>query len=137
MNNCYLCKAVKNKNNPYYIKRFLTGILILADNQQYEGYVLFISKLHKEELFELPFFIRIIYLLEMVAIAQALQYAFNPLKINYELLGNKERHIHFHLIPRRKTDKDSLMPIWKYPKIIKRLNYKKRNSLINQIKYFL
>jgi len=33
--------------------------------------------------------------------------------MNYELLGNQVPHIHWHLVPRLRTDPDPQGPIWR------------------------
>ena len=40
---------------------------------------------------------------EVSAVAAALNRAFNPTKINYELLGNMVPHMHWHIVPRFTT----------------------------------
>lgn len=40
----------------------------------------------------------------MSKVAEAVYNAFIPDKLNYELLGNGDAHIHWHLFPRRKSD---------------------------------
>ena len=50
-----------------------------------------------------------------VAVAAALHRAFNPTKINYELLGNMVPHMHWHVVPRFTTDPLWPRPIWSEP----------------------
>jgi diadenosine tetraphosphate (Ap4A) HIT family hydrolase len=48
----------------------------------------------------------------MCLVAKAIEETFNPLKLNYELLGNQVPHLHWHLFPRYKNDPETLMPVW-------------------------
>jgi diadenosine tetraphosphate (Ap4A) HIT family hydrolase len=52
------------------------------------------------------------YFQEMVLLATAIERAFQPRKLNYELLGNQVPHLHWHLFPRSETDPDRLKPVW-------------------------
>ena len=44
------------------------------------------------------------YLEEMSLVAEAVAKAFHAEKMNYELLGNGDTHLHWHLFPRRSHD---------------------------------
>ena len=48
----------------------------------------------------------------MSLVAQAVYETFKPEKLNYELLGNKDSHLHWHLHPRYKDDLSPNRPIW-------------------------
>ncbi|MGL5415899.1 MAG: HIT family protein [Clostridium sp.] len=41
--------------------------------------------------------------------------AFKAEKMNYELLGNGDTHIHWHLFPRKKGDTPKKGPVWWLP----------------------
>ena len=56
------------------------------------------------ELFELSCGMKAKYLEEMALVAEAVANAFDAEKMNYELLGNGDSHIHWHLFPRRSGD---------------------------------
>ena len=43
--------------------------------------------------------------------------SFTPRKLNYELLGNQEAHMHWHLYPRYETDAIPHWPVWADPKL--------------------
>ena len=48
----------------------------------------------------------------MAQVAEAVFRAFAPRKLNYELLGNSEAHLHWHLFPRYADDPNPLWPVW-------------------------
>ncbi len=113
-NYCLICSRIldiKNNNNPYFITELKTGYVVLGDYQFYEGYSLFLSKSHVEELHMLKEK-RFEYLKEMAIVAEAVYNVFKPTKLNYELLGNTDKHLHWHIFPRYKNDPNPKSPIW-------------------------
>jgi diadenosine tetraphosphate (Ap4A) HIT family hydrolase len=68
------------------------------------GYVCVISKAHVVEPFQLPEAERAAFWREAMAIAEALNAALSPVKMNYEIHGNTLPHLHMHLLPRRVDD---------------------------------
>ncbi len=116
---CLICQRIeqiKNGDNPYFITELKTGYAVFGDYQFYPGYSLFLSKIHAEELHDLTFDFKKQFLLDMSYVAEALHKIFQPSKLNYELLGNKDRHLHWHIYPRYEDDPDPNRPIWSYPK---------------------
>lgn len=105
---CFICdriEMIKNGSNPYFVKELETGYVVIGDNQHFYGYTLFLYKDHnKTELFQLEIPERNKFLEEMSIVAEAVSNAFGAEKMNYELLGNGEAHLHWHLFPRRKGD---------------------------------
>jgi len=71
-----------------------------------------VARRHATELNHLPPEERTAYFNEMCRLAQAIEDAFHPRKINYELLGNQVPHLHWHLFPRYDHDPDLLKPVW-------------------------
>ena len=120
---CMICdriEMIKRNENRYFVKELETGYVVIGDNQHFYGYTLFLCKEHKTELFELDKQYKIKYLEEMALVAEAISKAFDAEKINYELLGNGDTHIHFHLFPRVKGDLEEYGnngkgPVWWYP----------------------
>jgi diadenosine tetraphosphate (Ap4A) HIT family hydrolase len=135
---CFICNRIaliKENKNPYFVKELETGYVVLGDYQFYKGYTLFLCKKHKSELHLLENSYRNKFLNEMGIAAEAVFKAFKPSKLNYELLGNKDKHMHWHLYPRYKNDPDPKRPIWSLDKSI-RVNNKTKASpqLLNQLK---
>ncbi len=67
------------------------------------GYSIFVSKMHKYELHELDYGINMGLMEEMNNMAAAVNTAFEPDKLNYELLGNTVRHMNWYIFPRYKS----------------------------------
>jgi len=141
-NNCLICKRInwiKNDKNPYFVMELKTGYVVIGDYQFYKGYTLFLCKKHVKELHDLEPNFRKQFLYEMSLVAQAVDKSFKPRKINYELLGNTDSHLHWHIFPRRKNDPDPLMPIWTIKKSVRendktRPNQKILDKLKQQLK---
>lgn len=112
---CLICDRIAliaNNQNPYFVKELATGFVVIGDYQFYRGYTLFLCKEHKRELHELEPQFRKDFLWEMSIVAAAAFKAFKPDKLNYELLGNTDEHMHWHLFPRYADDPGSNRPIW-------------------------
>ncbi len=89
-----------------------TGFAVLGDSQFFRGYCLFLCKTPATEIHQLARVSRTRFLEEMSQLAEAVQKATRPLKLNYELLGNVAHHMHWHIFPRRATDPDPKAPVW-------------------------
>ena len=115
MNECNVCQRIEliaQNKNQNFILELQTGYVVLADNQDYSGYTIFICKIHAHELHELSDNFRTDFLREMSLVSEAVFKCFQPKKLNYELLGNLDPHLHWHIIPRRETDKNPQKSIW-------------------------
>jgi diadenosine tetraphosphate (Ap4A) HIT family hydrolase len=89
--------------------------LILNRDQFFPGYCLLFTKQHQTELFHLDQPVRQGLMEEVSQVAQALAACFKPDKLNYELLGNMVPHIHWHLVPRFRSEPLWPRPIWSEP----------------------
>lgn len=120
---CLICdriEMIKNNKNPYFVKELDTGYVVIGDYQHFYGYSLFLCKEHKTELDRLEKDFRDKFLSEMADVAAAVSRAFPCDKMNYELLGMGDAHLHWHLNPRRNGDLEGYGynekgPIWWYP----------------------
>ena len=121
--NCLICsriKGIREGKNPYFVKELDTGYVVIGDNQHFHGYTLFLCKEHKRELFELDPDTKGRFLEEMALVAEAVSRAFGAEKMNIELLGNGDSHLHWHLFPRHSGDLGEYGhhgrgPVWWYP----------------------
>lgn len=120
---CIVCDRIRmiNQNtNPYFVKELETGYVVIGDYQHFKGYTLFLYKEHKTELFQLQREEKIRFLEEMSIVAEAVSKAFGAEKMNCELLGNGDAHLHWHLFPRISGDlqgygNNGKGPVWWYP----------------------
>lgn len=120
---CLICdriNMIKEGTNPYFVKELETGYVVIGDNQHFKGYSIFLCKEHKTELFQLDYSKKMKFLEEMSVVAEAVSNAFGADKMNYELLGNGDTHLHWHLFPRRVDDIENYGnkgkgPVWWYP----------------------
>lgn len=112
---CLICDriaSIRNGTNPYVVGETRTSYIVIGDHQFFRGYTLVLSKKHAEELHELEREARTAFLEDMSEVAAAVYRAFEPKKLNYELLGNSDRHLHWHLIPRHADDPRPKNPAW-------------------------
>lgn len=122
---CLICDRIamiQRGENPWFVKELQTGYVVIGDHQHFPGYTLFLYKEHGEitELFHLEKEKRALFLEEMTQVAQAVSRAFGAEKMNYELLGMGDAHLHWHLFPRRTGDiggygNRGAGPVWWYP----------------------
>ena len=120
---CLICdriQMIKEGKNPYFVCELETGYVVLGDHQRFKGYTLFLCKEHVTELHQLPYDFKMKYLEEMALVAEAVFNVYKPNKMNYELLGNGDSHVHWHLFPRYDGDLDNYGnngrgPVWWLP----------------------
>ena len=121
---CIICdriNMIKEGTNPYFVKELETGYVVIGDHQHFFGYTLFLCKEHKTELHHLDRDFKVKFLEEMSVVQEAAARAFGADKMNCELLGNGDAHLHWHLFPRTQGDlehygNDGRGPVWWYPR---------------------
>ena len=109
--------------------------VVLNRDQFFTGYTFVFSKEHVTELFHLDRETRSALMEEVTATAAALNRLFKADKINYELLGNMVPHMHWHLVPRLRSDPLWPRPIWAEPHaevILSPAGYAERIELIRK-----
>lgn len=115
---CLVCERIemiKKGINPYFVIELETGYVVIGDHQRFKGYTLFLCKEHSIELHFLQKEYKMKYLEEMSLVAEAVYNVFKPEKLNYELLGNGDTHLHWHLFPRIAGDTPTKGPVWWMP----------------------
>lgn len=120
---CFICERIsmiKANANPYFVKELETGYVVIGDHQHFKGYTLFLYKEHITEMHLLDHPTKMKFLEEMSVVAAAVQNATGAEKMNYEMLGNGDAHMHWHLFPRREHDlgtygNNGKGPVWWYP----------------------
>ena len=117
MSECGVCKRIekiKRGENPYFVRELKSGYVVIGDYQRFLGYTVFICKEHSVELHELEPEFRTLFLQEMALVAEAVYRAFQPEKLNYELLGvGNNVHMHWHIFPRHAGDTPKPGPVWR------------------------
>ena len=104
---CEMCEAGRPAADRYGIRifegKYADAYLQRADVQR--GYTLVIWRgRHVNEPTELDETEAAGYWAEVLAVARALISVYEPLKMNYETLGNSLPHLHTHLVPRYTDD---------------------------------
>jgi diadenosine tetraphosphate (Ap4A) HIT family hydrolase len=104
---CEMCQSSRPDADKYGIRvlagRYTDAYLQRADVQR--GYTVVIWRgRHVNEPTELAHDEAAGYWAEVLSVASALITAYQPLKMNYETLGNSLPHLHTHLIPRFTDD---------------------------------
>jgi diadenosine tetraphosphate (Ap4A) HIT family hydrolase len=130
---CWICKSLHEPTHLVFFES-RTSIGKLNPDQFFRGYSFVTLKWHSEELYRLSDKDRKGFLEDMSRISRALSDAFNPDKMNYELLGNGMPHLHWHLVPRYKTDSFWGRPIWSGPRRRKRLTREDYVEIVAKIK---
>lgn len=110
---CMICERVQLAGkNPYFVKNMGDSIMVLGDTQHFKGYCLLLYKRHIEDFLALSSKDWLTFTYELQKAAFIMDKAFHPERINIELLGNKDGHLHWHLFPRYTTDEDPTKPVW-------------------------
>jgi len=85
--------------------------LRLAANQYVVGYCVLLCHQHVREPYELNKRDRSLFFEDMMRTGRALEQVFNPLKMNFNILGNAVPHLHAHILPRYYGDPAPHHPI--------------------------
>lgn len=147
---CLICdriELIKQGKNPNYVKELETGYVVIGDGQYFKGYTLFLAKEHVTELHQMEYETKIKFLEEMSIVQEAVAKAFQAEKMNIELLGNGDAHVHWHLFPRKAGDMkgyghNGRGPVWWVPwEEMSSEEYQPKESellqLVNHLKEYL
>ena len=147
---CLICERIdliKQGKNPYFVKELETGYVVIGDGQYFKGYTLFLAKEHVTELHQMEYETKIKFLEEMSIVQEAVAKAFQAEKMNIELLGNGDAHVHWHLFPRKAGDMQGYGhngrgPVWWVPwEEMSSEEYQPKESdllqLVNHLKEYL
>jgi len=108
---CVMCARVAGEG-PLFVADLPTSRVYFNEDQFFPGWVFVVLKRHALELYELEASERAAQIEDVNRVARALARVYQPVKMNYELLGNLVPHIHWHLVPRLATDPALRSPIW-------------------------
>lgn len=147
---CLICERIeliKQGKNPHFVKELETGYVVIGDGQYFKGYTLFLAKEHVTELHQMEYETKIKFLEEMSIVQEAVAKAFQAEKMNIELLGNGDAHVHWHLFPRKTGDiqgygHNGRGPVWWVPwEEMSSEEYQPKDSdllqLVNHLKEYL
>jgi diadenosine tetraphosphate (Ap4A) HIT family hydrolase len=109
---CPFCRELEALPDAEVVWHFPHSVALLGTWQFYHGYSILVARRHAAELSALTDAVRQAYLEEMCLLARAIEKSYRPHKLNYELLGNRVPHLHWHLFPRYLDDPDRLRPVW-------------------------
>ena len=112
---CYFCRRLAEMDalpTGEVVWKFPHSVAFLGSWQYYHGYCVLVAQTHAVELNDLPDAERRAYLDEMCLLAKAVESFARSHKLNYEMLGNQVRHLHWHIFPRSTQDPDVLKPVW-------------------------
>lgn len=108
MSTCPLClfddESIIYKNNIFRV--------ILVNDDNYPGFIRLIVNEHVKEMSDLPDNVSDIVFKTLLKIEKTVRVILKPDKVNLASLGNVVPHVHWHIIPRYKTDRHFPNPIW-------------------------
>jgi diadenosine tetraphosphate (Ap4A) HIT family hydrolase len=98
---CPMCADAHLQSNPAseLVAELPTSYARLAKNQTHPGYCVVILKRHATELHELPADELAAFWADVAAVGAAISKTFNPVKLNYLVMGSRAPHIHCHVFP--------------------------------------
>jgi len=111
---CVMCARVAGEG-PLYIADLPTSRVYFNEDQFFPGWVFVVLKRHAVELYDLEASERAAQIEDVNRVARALARVYQPVKMNYELLGNQVPHIHWHIVPRLSGDPEPRWPVWRLP----------------------
>ena len=133
LEDCWMCQGLRQPEHLVFFES-RTTVGKLNPDQFFNGYSFVTLKWHDEELYDLVDKDRRHFLEDMSRVARVLSDTFKPDKMNYELLGNGMPHLHWHLIPRYKTDLFWGRPIWTGSRSQKRLPRVEYDRVVSKLK---
>ncbi len=112
---CPLCAELSQPDRPnsfgFPVADLDVSRLRLAANQAANGYCLLICHRHVREPFELAPEEQSRYWQDLMRAGRAIQTVFDPIKLNFQLLGNAVPHVHTHIVPRYYGDPAPARPL--------------------------
>lgn len=113
--NCPLCAVIQSAEPAnefaFMVANLRLSRLSLSKNQFVAGYCTLVCTKHVREPYELTAEEQSLFFGDMMRAGQALERVFNPVKMNFQLLGNEVPHLHAHLVPRYYGDPAPSRPI--------------------------
>lgn len=125
--------SAKNGTNPMLIKELKGGYAVFGDVQFLPGYCVLLQKKEVNSLNDLPLEEREQFLSDMSILGDAIIHSCNPIRVNYDILGNTDKYLHAHVFPRFEWEKEErrCMPVWLYDSS----NWQKKETAYNPRKH--
>lgn len=103
----------RDNEHTIWIADLSTSTLLLFRDQRFKGYcILSFATRRTTSLESLSDDEYRMFFIDLRTASRAIRQALNPDHMNYELLGNSAPHLHWHIVPRYKTDLRWGQPIW-------------------------
>jgi diadenosine tetraphosphate (Ap4A) HIT family hydrolase len=108
----------RSNDHVIFIAQLQISTLLLFRDQRFRGYsILSFDPWNATRLEALNDDEYTLFMSDLRTASRAIRQALNPDHMNYELLGNTNPHLHWHIIPRYKADPRWGQPIWEgYPR---------------------
>ena len=97
------------------LARLSASDLCFVSDRRFPGRCVVVLHRHATELFELTPEQRHAFVDDVSTAARAIQATVGAFKMNYEVLGNVDPHLHCHLIPRQRGEPKPKAPAWLHP----------------------
>ena len=103
--------------NPTVLAKMKSGFAVFGDTQFLPGYCVLLGYPKVYSLNDLSLADRAVFLTDMSIIGDAITAVLNPLRINYDILGNLDNYLHAHIFPRYEWEEEHLRkgPVALYP----------------------
>lgn len=108
--------AARAGTNPHVAGRLESGWVVVGERQNLPGYCLLLPDPVVSDLNALDLDARRRFLADMTIVGDAVMRVFEPMRLNYEILGNTEPALHAHIFPRYNWEPPILRtkPVWFY-----------------------
>ena len=109
-------ESAKNGTNPMLMIETNGGYAVFGDTQFLPGYCVLLPKKNVFSLNELTLEEREAFLLDMSILGDAIIKVCNPIRVNYDILGNTDKFLHGHVFPRYEWESEERKkkPVWLY-----------------------
>ena len=114
--NCPFCDFIARPQKHLFLAHLRTSLLFLHPDQYYLGRCLLIMSTHKDDVTELTASEFTKFTKDLYIAIRLLKQAFRPNRFNIAMLGNKTKHLHWHLFPRYESEPNFRNPPWPKPK---------------------
>jgi len=115
------------------IAKLAVSDLCFVSDHRFPGRCVVTLHSHATELSDLSPAIRHAFADDVSTAARAIKLAVNAFKMNYEILGNADPHVHCHLIPRQLDEPKPKVPAWLHPEAQKELQAGKTEEVKQRI----